>query len=157
MINVQYFKEINEKLINILDNSNLDKKEIRTRKEKLNKKLNDMIDKKEIDNHYVSLAHEIKSYQFLKEYGCLQMARDSNSEVGPDFKLNNYKIECVCCSSGETDKNGLENYRLSENRKSMIVDYNKLLEVLLPRITQELCTKSKKLKEYIDNRNSEKR
>lgn len=157
MINEKYFEDINNKLINILDNSDLNVKEIKTRKEKLNKKLMNMIEKEKIDNHYVSLAHEIKSYQFLKKYGCLQIAIDSNSEVEPDFKLNNYKIECVCCSSGETDKNGLENYRLSENRKSMIVDYNKLLEILLPRITQELCIKSKKLKKYIDNRNSEKR
>lgn len=77
MINEKYFEDINKKLINILDNSDLNTKEIRTRKEKLNKKLMDMIVKKEIDNHYVSLAHEIKSYQFLKKYGCLKMAIDS--------------------------------------------------------------------------------
>ena len=84
------------------------------------------------------------------------MARDSNSETGPDFRLNNYSIECVCCSSGDTNKNGLENYRLNENRKSLVVDYNKLLEILLPRITQELVVKSQKLKEYIDTRYSKK-
>lgn len=66
MINEKYFEDINKKLINILDNSDLNTKEIRTRKEKLNKKLMDMIVKKEIDNHYVSLVHEIKSHQFLK-------------------------------------------------------------------------------------------
>lgn len=157
MINVQYFNEINKKLISILDNSDLDKKEIKTRKEKLNGKLRNMIDKKYIDNHYVSLAHEIKSYQFLKKYGCLKMARDSNSEVGPDFRLNNYKIECVSCSSGDIKNNGLENYRLNEKRKSMVVDYNKVLEILLPRITQELFCKSEKIKKYIDNRDSKKK
>ena len=66
MINEKYFKEINQKLINILDNSNLNQKEIKTRKEKLNKRLANMISKKKIDNHYVSLAHEIKSYEILK-------------------------------------------------------------------------------------------
>ena len=157
MINEKYFKEINQKLINILDNSNLKQKEIKTRKGKLNKRLADMISKKEIDNHYVSLAHEIKSYEMLKNYGNLKMATDSNSETGPDFRLNNYSIECVSCSSGDTTKNGLENYRLNENRKSMIVDYNKLLEILLPRITQELVEKSKKIKTYIDTRYNKKR
>lgn len=157
MINEKYFKEINQKLIDILDNSNLNQKEIRIRKEKLNKKLINMINKKEIDNHYVSLAHEIKSYDFLKKYGNLKMAQDANSEAGPDFRLNNYNIECVCCSSGDTSKNGLDNYRLNENRKSMIVDYNKLLEILLPRITQELVVKSQKLKKYINDRNNKRK
>lgn len=46
MINEKYFEDINKKLINILDNSDLNTKEIRTRKEKLNKKLMDMIVKK---------------------------------------------------------------------------------------------------------------
>lgn len=156
MINEKYFKEINKKLINILDSSNLIEKEVEDKKEKLNKRLKDMISAQKIDNHYASLAHEIKSYSFFNKYGNLKMARDTNSETGPDFKLNQYRIECVCCSSGDTQKNGLEKYRFSENRKSIVIDYNKLLEILLPRITMELVIKSQKLKEYIDNRSNKK-
>lgn len=157
MINTLYFERINKKLINMLDNSDLSIKEIKTRKEKLNKRLNDMVDDGRIDNSYMSLAHEIKSYQFLRNYGNLRMSEDSNSEKGPDFKLNNYRIECVCCSSGVIEKNGLNNYRLNESRKIMVVDYNKVKEILLPRITQELFQKSKKFNDYIDDRNNKKR
>ena len=39
----------------------------------------------------------------------------------------------------------------------MVVDYNKVLGILLPRITQELFAKLKKIKKYIDNRNSKRR
>lgn len=157
MINEKYFKETNEKLLKILDNSDLIPKEIKDKKQKLNTSLNDMINKQEIENKYVSLGHEIKSYDFLKKYGNLKMARDTISEAGPDFKLNNYRIECVSCSSGDTNINGLENYRLNENNKSIIVDYNKLLEILLPRITQELKDKSETFRSYIDSRNCKKR
>ena len=152
MINENYFKELNKELINILDNSNLIPKEKTFRKRNLNLKLLNMLNDKKIDNHYLSLAHEIKSYDFLKKYGCIKMAEDSKNQTGPDFKINNYNIECVCCSSGQTNKNGLDNYRFSENRKSMLIDYNKLLEILLPRITQELNEKSKKFQNYIDKR-----
>ena len=157
MINEKYFNETNEKLINILDNSDLIPKEIRDKKQRLNGSLKDMINKQEIDNQYVSLGHEIKSYDFLKRYGDLRMARDTISNPGPDFKLNNYWIECVSCSSGDTNVNGLDNYRLDENNKSIIVDYNKLLEILLPRITQELKDKSETFRSYIDSRNYKKR
>ena len=110
MINENYFKELNKELINILDNSNLIPKEKTFRKRNLNLKLLNMLNDKKIDNHYLSLAHEIKSYDFLKKYGCIKMAEDSKNQTGPDFKINNYNIECVCCSSGQTNKNGLDNY-----------------------------------------------
>ena len=150
MINEKYFKETNEILVEILDNSNLITKEIEDKKNKLNVRLKAMLTNKKIDNHYCSLAHEIKSYDFLKKYGSPTMAKDTKSEKGPDFKLNNYNIECVCCSSGDVSKNGLENYRLNENQKSLVYNYNELLEILLPRMTQELNVKSDKFKKYIN-------
>ena len=153
MINKKFFRDTNKMLIDILNASNLEANEIEDKKNKLNNWLNEMINTNSINNHYYSLAHEIKSYDFLEKIGNLVMAKDTRNEKGPDFRLNNYKIECVCCSSGDIDNNGLENYRLSEKQKELVFDYNKLLEILLPRVTQALKEKSDKFRKYINDRN----
>lgn len=152
MINKKLFLNLNKTLIDILNDSNLDVNEIEDKKNKLNDWLNEMINTNKLNNYYYSLAHEIKSYKFLEKMGNLVMAKDTRNEKGPDFRLNNYKIECVCCSSGDVDNNGLENYRLNENQKEVVFDYNKLLEILLPRITQALNEKSDKFRKYINDR-----
>lgn len=151
MINKKYFLELNNQLISVLDNSELRNKEKIFRKNRLNVLLEKMFKEEKIDPQYVALVHEIKSFEFMKKINKeTKLAEDSNSETGPDLKIENYKIECVCCSEGENYNFGILNY----NAEYGLGDYNILLETVLPRITLVLERKSDKYKEYIDNRNS---
>lgn len=151
MLNRKYLNQYHIKLIKLIDSSDFNIKEKEYRKIKLNKLFREMLKQEQINNHYISLAHEIKSYKFLKQFGIIQIALDSNNEEGPDFTLGEYKIECVSCSPGKiTEK--LEKYRLTDYRKSGVFDYNKELEILLPRITTALDEKSRKFSNYISKR-----
>ena len=155
MLNRKYLNRLHLKLQKDIDNSDWNEKEKKYEKGKLNKLFRGMIRKEQLDNHYVSLAHEIKSYEFLKNLGNVQKAIDSKSEEGPDFTIGDYKIECVACSPGET-LGILEKYRLTDYRKSGLFDYNKKLEILLPRMTSSLNEKVEKLNKYINKRNCSK-
>ena len=152
MVNIKNFNNLHIKLINIIKNSNILEKEKNYRLKNLNRNLEFMIKQHKIKTEYYSLAHELKSYEFFKNYGQIKLAYDSSNEAGPDIKLNNYYIECVCSTSGTViDK--LEKYQLNDYRNEIIYDYDKLLELVLPRLTGSLNEKSYKFKKYINNRN----
>lgn len=102
MLNRSYFYGVHADLIGIIKNSSMDQKEKNYRLRKANEKLKTMLKEERIDNHYYSLAHELKSYELLKKFGEPEIAFDSRSKKGPDIRLNNNNIECVCCSPGKT-------------------------------------------------------
>ena len=152
MLNRKYLNKFHLKLKNYIDNSNWNEKEKKYEKMKLNQLFREMTRKEQLDNHYISLAHEIKSYEILKNLGKVKKAIDSKNEEGPDFTIGDYRIECVASSPGETLE-VLEKYRLTDYRKSGVFDYNKKLEILLPRMTSSLNEKVNKFNTYIDKRN----
>ena len=56
----------------------------------------------QFNDRYYNLAHEIKSFHFLQQFGCLLISEDSRGIAGCDCKLNErYQIECVCSSVGK--------------------------------------------------------
>lgn len=153
MINKDYFKKTNE-MLNVFLNIAFEEtknNEFINRKNSINKKYADLIRVNNITKDYITHAHEIKSYQFLKKYGLVSVAKDSKSAKGPDFKLLKYHIECVCCTSGDTTKNGLDNYRLTAERTSIVYDTNKKNDVFYSRITQSLNEKCQKFRKYIED------
>lgn len=83
-------------------------------------------------------AHEIESLSFLSGFGAVHMSCDSQHEEGTDFVLNNdYYIECICASLGDTEKTGLGRFMV----KNQIVDYNEKRRLMNARLTNSLCSK----------------
>ena len=155
MLDSKYWNSVHLKLLKIIGNSDWIEKEKKFEKEKLNRLFRNMQKEGQLNNQYISLAHEIKSYNFLKIFGNVEKAIDSNNTTGPDFTLGNYKIECVACSPGET-KDLLEKYQLTEYRKSVTQDYKRMQEIILPRITSSLKYKVNKFNIYLQKRNCKK-
>ena len=156
MLNRSYFYGLHADLLKIIRNSTMDKKEKNYRVKKANEKLKLMLKTEKIDNHYYSLAHELKSYELLKNFGQPEITCDSRNRKGPDIRLNTYHIECVCCSPGKAISE-LEKYRLNEYRRSVVFDYNKKMEIILPRITSALGEKRDKFEKYIKDRNNKEK
>ena len=152
MLNRKYWNSIHLKLLKQINNSDWNEKEKKSKKEKLNRLFKKMLEKEMLNNEYISLAHEIKSYDFLKLFGKVHKANDSKSQAGPDFTVGDYRIECVACSPGKTE-DMLEKYQLTEYRKSIVSDYRKLLEILLPRITSSFGEKVNKFNSYLESGN----
>lgn len=65
-----------------------------------------------ITTRYYNLAHEIKCMMFLRKFGNIRIAMDSNHEAGCDALLNNYyQIEFGCASPGtKTSENGYDRF-----------------------------------------------
>ena len=68
MLNRKYWNSIHLKLLKQINNSDWNEKEKKSKKEKLNRLFKKMLEKEMLNNEYISLAHEIKSYDFLKKY-----------------------------------------------------------------------------------------
>jgi hypothetical protein len=92
------------------------------------------------NDRYFSLAHEIKSFYFLRQFGNIVIAQDSKNEVGCDCTLMDYyQIECICCSGGEhtDDINFIE--QSLENADYCFGDYNESFYLL--RLTNSIDKK----------------
>ena len=150
--NNDYSPVYHSKLIDMIKNSDWVEKEKVHRINKLNEEFNKIQLDGKITSRYNSLAHEIKSYEFLKKFGKPEIALDSKHTKGPDIKLRNYRIECVSCSAGAV-KDEFEKDHLNENKKFTVYDYTQKLRFLLPRLTNSLKAKSDIFKKYIDDRN----
>ena len=105
----------------------------------------------DISNRYYSLAHEIRSFHFLKQFGALIISEDSKHESGCDFLLNNtFQIECVCSSAGkDTEKNGFSKLCTRNNLNGQLVDYGKKKEILYCRLTSSIKEKLNFYEEHI--------
>lgn len=93
-----------------------------------------------ISNRYVQLAHEIKSMDFISNFGNISVALDSQAKAGCDILLDNYyQIECVCCSSGNsTFENKLREYQIFDGS---LVDYKEKKKLLNSRLTSVIESK----------------
>lgn len=122
------------------------------REDKIAQIYKNMIKNNQKDREFYSLAHEIKSYDFVSKFGKAHLSNDEKHEPGPDITFGDNRIECVCSSEGNILMTGYEQYsiRYCKGRKK-IVDYNKTKEFLLPRITQSLYEKKNKIENYINN------
>lgn len=95
-----------------------------------------------INNEYYNISHEIRSLEFLSKYPNMVIAQDHLSESGCDFKIyDDYYIECVCSSSGNEKKNGLDKFH-----GFGMFDYGKKEKIILTRLTQSI----KEKKEFYD-------
>lgn len=141
-MNTSLFAEHTDMLLKILENSNISEKEKSYRKKQLLNVYNNMRKTNTIDNTYYNISHEIRSLEFLSKYPNMLIAQDHLSEAGCDFKIyNNCFIECVCSSSGDEKKNGLNQFH-----GTGIFDYGKKEKIILTRLTQSL----KEKKEFYD-------
>ena len=137
-MNTSLFSSHTNMLLNILDNSNIPQKEKNYRKNELLKVYNDMTKNNIIDNRYYNISHEIRSLEFLEQYPNMIIAQDHLSESGCDFKIyDNYLVECVCSSSGNEKKNGLDQFH-----GSGMFDYRRKEQIILTRLTQSLKEKN---------------
>lgn len=144
-INGPLFAEHTAMLLNILDNSSIDKKEKEYRKEELLSIYNKMKSENKIYNKYYNISHEIRSLEFLSQYDNMKIALDHKSQKGCDFKIyDNFEIECVCSSSGNEKLNGLDQFR-----GSGVFDCNKKERIILSRLTQSIKEKKDFYYEHI--------
>lgn len=148
MIDKKFWGNENHKAMELLETMEIPDKEKLYRKRRINLKFHEMLSKNEISVLYFSLLHELYSYNFLKNYGFVNIALDCNHDEGPDFKLKDYYIECVCSSQGDIKANGLEQY----DNIIDVFNYNKLLNILYPRITSSLNEKANIFKKYINDK-----
>ena len=134
-------------LLNILEISNISGQEKEYRKKELIKVYNKMDQTKKIDNKYFDLSHEIRSIEFLSKYPNMTIAQNHLSKSGCDFTIyNNYCVECVCSSSGDEEKNGLDKFH-----GSGMFDYTKKREIMLTRLTSSIYDKKKFYYEHLEN------
>ena len=118
-------------------NKEIDPEEIQTRKDNIKKEFIDMIKNKTITTKFYDLSHEIRCMDFLNKFGNLKIAKDSKSEAGCDFILNDsVQIEAVCCSRGDEITNGL-----NKIPEFGVIDYNLKERILLSRITSAINAK----------------
>lgn len=105
----------------------------------------------DISNPYYNLAHEIRSFHFLRQFGTLDISEDCKHQAGCDCLLNNkYQIECVCSSAGEnTEKNGLSELCTKNNLNGQLVDYGKKKEILYCRLTSSIKEKLDFYKKHV--------
>ena len=144
---IKQFKEINSILFNIIDESSFPKKDKDDLKKKLIRYSNSSIEYLDVDNMYYSFAHEVKSYDFLQQFGSIDKAIDTHPNPKPDYLFKDYNIECICSSSLNTN---IKNYRVNEERKSIVNDYNQIKSIIYPRLTNSLGEKSEKFLWYRD-------
>ncbi len=136
-MNNKLFEEHTSTLINIIQNSSINKEEKKYRETQLLNIYYKMKEKNEIDNRYYNLSHEIRYLEFLSHYGNLKIANDRKSESGCDFLLNDqYQIECVCSSSGDEKANGFDKFY-----GNGIFDYNEKENIILTRLTNSINEK----------------
>jgi len=104
-----------------------------------------------ISDRYYNLAHEIKSFLFLRQFGAVSISEDCKHQTGCDCLLNdNYQIECVCSSAGEnTGKTGLAELCTMNNLNGQLVDYGKKKEILYCRLTSSIKEKLDFYKRHI--------
>ena len=90
-----------------------------------------------VSDRYYNLAHEIKSFLFLRDFGSVKIAEDSKHSSGCDCILDDkYQIECVCCSAGEKSA-GLHELCV----ENVLVDYAKKEKILHCRLTSVIKAK----------------
>lgn len=134
--------DITEHLLTALKSLNLSDEEYNYRKEKLlaaeQKKGESLWT---ISNEYFNLAHEIKAFLFLQQFGLVEVSSDRLHTPGCDCTLNQkYQLECVCSSGGDAIKNGLAEFATLKNL-NQIVDYGEKEKILLSRLTSSLKEK----------------
>ena len=130
-------------LLKILDHSDISSQEKNYRKKELLEIYNNMVKTNIIDNTYYNISHEIRSLEFLSKYPNMIIAQDHLSKPGCDFQIyDNYLVECVCSSSGDEKKNGLDQFH-----GSGVFDYGKKEQIILTRLTQSL----KEKKDFYDS------
>lgn len=99
---------------------------------------------------YYNLAHEIKSFHFLQQFGKIIISEDHRHKAGCDCNLNNYyQIECVCSSAGKNTK-GVDLFGKRRESKVHVGNYDK--SFLLSRLTQSLDKKLKFFNEHIKSK-----
>ncbi len=95
---------------------------------------------------YYNLAHEIKSYHFLQQFGKIVISEDHRHKAGCDCNLNShYQIECVCSSAGEKTE-GVDLFGKRRESKFYVGNYDK--SFLFCRLTASV---KKKLDFYNDH------
>jgi len=147
-INKSVFDDSMEIVTNILNKFDISDKERRINR--ITKIYNNMLKNNAVDREFYSLAHELKSYEFIRLFWEAKLSNDTKSKPGPDITYGNNQIECVCCSEGEILKAGFKKYSINHSKKkSMVIDYNKKKEFLLPRITSSLKDKRDIIEDYI--------
>ena len=106
-----------------------------------------------VSDRYYELAHEIKCFHFLTQYGNISIAEDCRHTAGCDCLLNEkYQIECVCCSSGNKSAlTGLEQLCMKNNLDGKLIDYDKKKNILFCRLTNSLDEKLKFYHKHIKN------
>lgn len=93
-----------------------------------------------VSNVYHQRAHEIKSFDFLQQFGKVKIAEDSKHEKGCDCILNGeYQIEAVCCSEGDIESSGLDKYCGCTNGKW--IDYSEKEKLMFMRYTSSIKEK----------------
>lgn len=115
--------DYSEQLFEILRHSGLSKKEIDYRIMNLKRAERGSSDISKVGDRCYNLAHEIRSLQFLEQYGNVSVSQDSASVAGVDYILNDYYIECVCASAGNAKENGLEKCCV-KNTLGMLIEYS---------------------------------
>ena len=134
-------KEYTELLISVLRSCDLPQKEITYRSDNLKQAENKPSSISIVGNRYHDLAHEIKSLNFLQQFGKTQISCDYAHKPGSDLILNDkYYIECVCASAGDVRISGFEKY-CTKNTLGKVIDYNEKANILYSRLTTAIKAK----------------
>lgn len=146
-INTALFSDHTDMLLKILDDSDISFQEKTYRKKELLDIYNNMVKTNTINNTYYNISHEIRSLEFLSKYPNMVIASDHLSKPGFDFQIyDNYLVECVCSSSGDEKKNGLDQFH-----GSGVFDYGKKEQIILTRLTQSLREKRDFYRNHLSN------
>lgn len=145
-----------DELIEKLSKLPMCEKEIQDRKNKLINAC-EGADKLQEDKivRYYNLAHEIKSFYFLNDFGKLRISSDRKSEAGCDAVLNDYyQIECVCASAGKNSKySGYEENRMRNKEGCWVTNYSPIRDFILSRITSVIHEKKEFYRKHLDKQN----
>lgn len=148
-INKSCFDDAMKIITEILKNNSVQDKDNRI--DKIKRVYNKMVKEDKPDREFYSLVHEIKSFEFINLFGKADLANDEGHEKGTDILFGDNRIECVCCSEGNIVNVGFKDHSVGYcEEQSIVIDYNKTKEFVLPRITNSLDVKRDKIIKYIN-------
>ena len=140
-----------EWLLELLSSCNLSSKEFIHRKNAL-EDAQEMIESEisRFNDRYYNLAHEIKSFYFLRQFGNVLISEDCSHNSGCDCKLNDYyQIECVCSSVGKNTE-GIDLLgKIDRSTEFYVGNYNE--SFFLCRLTSSIREKLNFYNEHIEN------
>lgn len=149
-----FFDNEYEELLKILHGADLSEREKKYRIDQIDRIYEDIKRRKRNDdyNAFLQRAHEIRSFQFLRNIGQLIVASDSNHTPGPDFILEGIYVECVCSTLGDVEKTGLANYL----KYNVIIDYKEKNQLLKERLISSISGKVNCYYEHVGKKVIEK-